>query len=234
MANSNEKISIIVPVYNEEKTVGKVVKALKSLNLGIAKEIVIVDDCSRDNTKSTLLRLKSQDNELNIFFHDKNKGKGLAIKTGLEHVSGSIIAIQDADLEYNMENLRELIQPILRNETKVVYGSRFLKKNKKGYFSFYLGNRFLSFVTSILYFKWITDMETCYKVFRREILDGIQLKCSRFDFEPEITSKILKKGYSIKELPIEYNPRNKSEGKHITVKDGLIALKYLVKYRFFD
>ncbi len=229
-----EKISIIIPVYNEEKTLRKVINKIIALDLNTDKEIIIVDDGSEDKTKAILLKLKGKNHKIKIYFHKTNSGKGSAIRTGLKNVKGSIITIQDADLEYDVNNLKELIKPILEEEFDVVYGSRFMKENEKGKFLFYLGNNFLSLVTSILYSQKITDMETCYKLFRKDILKGIKLECMGFEFEPEITSKILRKGHHIKEIPIDYFPRSRSEGKKIKMKDGLIALMCLIKYKFFQ
>lgn len=230
------KLSIIIPAYNEEKNILKVLNNVKKVNLGkITKEIIIVDDFSTDSTRKILSKLK--DKSTKIFFHQKNQGKGAAIRTGLKHTTGGIITIQDADLEYNPEEYPKLLKPILENKTKVVYGSRLaaIKMNlKKMYKLHYLGNIFLTIMTNILYGAKITDMETCYKVFRREVIENIKLKAKRFDFEPEITAKILKKGYKIIEIPISFVGRTFNEGKKITWRDGIKALYYLVKYRFVD
>jgi glycosyltransferase involved in cell wall biosynthesis len=225
------KLSIIIPVYNEEKSILEVINKVKKVNISITKEIIIVDDFSTDNTKNILNKL----NNLKIFFHQKNRGKGSAIRTALKHATGDIILIQDADLEYDPQEYQKLLTPILENRTKVVYGSRSnaIKKNlKKMYKLHYLGNLFLTIMTNILYGTKITDMETGYKVFRKEVIQNINLKSKRFDFEPEITAKILKKGYKIVEVPIDFMGRKFNEGKKITWKDGVKALYYLIKYRF--
>ena len=226
------KLSIIIPVYNEERTVREVVEKVKNLKLPVQKEIIVVNDGSKDNSQKLLSKIRNKD--VILIFHKKNMGKGMAIRTGLKRAKGDIIAIQDADLEYNSSNLNYLIKPIMDGKAEVVYGSRFLKSNKIGSLSFYFANKILSIITSILYLKKITDMETCYKVFNKSVLKNINLKCRRFEFEPEFTAKILKKGYKILELPIDYNPRTKVQGKKIKVKDGIIALWTLLKYRFSD
>lgn len=230
------KLSIIIPVYNEEKSILEAINKVKRVKLeNITKEIIIIDDFSTDNTKEILTKLK--DSSLKIFFHQKNQGKGAAIRTALKYATGDIILIQDADLEYDPIEYEKLLKPIIENETKVVYGSRLnaIKKNlQKMYKLHYLGNLFLTIMTNILYGAKITDMETGYKVFRKEVIENINLKAKRFDFEPEITAKILKKGYKITEVPINFIGRGFNEGKKITWKDGVKALYYLIKYRFTD
>ena len=230
------KLSIIVPAYNEEKTILKVINRVKSVKLGnIKKEIIVVDDFSRDGTRKLLKTL--QDRKLKIFFHEKNKGKGAAIRTALKHATGDIMLIQDADLEYDPKEYRKLLEPIIYGKAKVVYGSRLeaIRRNlKKMYKLHYFGNLFLTAITRVLYGAKITDMETGYKVFKKEVIKNINLKAKRFDFEPEITAKILKKGYKITEVPIDFMGRKFSEGKKITWKDGVKALLYLIKYRLID
>jgi len=230
------KLSVIIPVYNEEKNISKVINKVDNVNLmGITKEIIIVDDFSTDNTKKILSELKNPN--LKIFFHQENQGKGSAIRTGLKHGTGDIILIQDADSEYDPNDYEKLLKPILENETKVVYGSRIdaIKKDIKNMYKMhYLGNIFLTNFTNFLYNANITDMETGYKVFKKEVIENIDLKAKRFDFEPEITAKILKNGYKIKEVPISFVGRKFNEGKKITWMDGLKALYYLLKYRFTD
>ena len=229
------KLTVIIAVYNEEKSILEVINKVKNVKLnGIEKEIIIVDDFSTDDTRKILEELNG---DLKIFFHQKNQGKGAAIRTALKHATGDIILIQDADYEYNPTEYEKLLKPIIENETKVVYGSRLnaIKKNlQKMYKLHYLGNLFLTIMTNILYGAKITDMETGYKVFRKEVIENINLKAKRFDFEPEITAKILKKGYKITEVPINFIGRNFDEGKKITWKDGIKALFYLIKYRFTD
>ena len=229
------KLSIIIPAYNEEKSILDVINKVKKVNLGdITKEIIIVDDFSTDNTKKILAELKD---DSKIFFHQKNQGKGTAIRTALKHATGDIIIIQDADMEYNPEEYPKLLKPIIENQTKVVYGSRLaaIRKNLKNMYKLhYFGNMFLTVMTNILYGTKITDMETGYKVFRKEVIENMELKARRFDFEPEITAKILKRGYKIIEIPINFVGRKFDEGKKITWKDGIKAFYYLVKYRFVD
>ena len=234
------KLSIIIPVYNEKNTILKVIKKVKNIKTrNIKKELIVVDDFSTDNTRDILKRLN--DKTVKVLYHKKNMGKGAAIRTAIAHSTGDIIAIQDADLEYEPANIVKLLQPILNGNADVVYGSRFLGKKlslfgsgKTMYPHHWIGNRGLTLITNILYFTSITDMETGYKVFKREVIKNINLKANRFDFEPEITAKILKKGYKIKEVPIDFTPRSFKEGKKITWKDGLKAAYYLLKYRFFD
>ena len=230
------KLTIIIPVFNEENTILKVIRRVKNTKLGnIKKEIIVVDDFSVDGTKTALSKLKN--NGLRVIFHEKNKGKGTAIRTALKHAKGDIILIQDADLEYNPKEYRKLLNPILKGRAKVVYGSRAasIRKNlEKMYKLHYFGNLFLTVITNMLYGVKITDMETGYKVFRKEVIGGMELRSKRFDFEPEITAKMLKKGYKIMEVPIDFMGRKFSEGKKITWKDGVKAFFYLIKYRFTD
>jgi glycosyltransferase involved in cell wall biosynthesis len=225
-------ISFIIPIYNEEKTIGVVLEKLSNLNIGLDKEILVVDDGSSDDSVKIVKEIQKDILGLKLIVHKKNSGKGAALRTGFENASGDIVTIQDADLEYNIEDFVNLIKPIIMGKAKVVYGSRFLKKNKKGYGLFYFGNRFLSLITSILYFTRVTDMETCYKVFDGSVAKWLKIERNGFDVEPEITSKILKAGYEIIELPIDYSPRSILEGKKIKVHDGFVALWALIKYRF--
>ena len=231
-----QKLSIIIPVYNEEKTIKQVIEKVKNVKLkDFSKEIIIVEDCSTDKTKDILKYLK--DYSLKIFFHDINKGKGAAVRTGLKNSTGDIILIQDADLEYNPEEYSKLLEPFEDRNVKVVYGSRLevIRKNlSKMYKLHYFGNLILTLLTNIFYGTKISDMETGYKVFRKEVMKNINLKSRRFDLEPEITAKILKKGYKIHEVPIDFHGRKFDEGKKITWKDGIKAVYYLVKYRFMD
>lgn len=238
------KLSIIIPVYNEEKTLLKLLKKVESVELPyfrekkIEKEIILVDDCSKDKSREILKKIEKKHK---VLYHKKNMGKGTALRTGLKHITGDIILIQDADLEYNPEDYPKLIKPLLEGKTKVVYGSRFkskkghLKKRNLTYMLHCVGNWGLTLITSILFFTKLTDMETCYKVFTKEVLNKIgKLRAKRFDFEPEITAKILKKGFKIKEVPIDYYSRDFSEGKKITWRDGVKAAWFIIKYRFVD
>ena len=230
------KLSVIIPVYNEERTIKKVIEKVKKTKLNnISKEIVVVDDCSNDSTREMLKNIN--DGSLKIFFHKKNMGKGAAIKTGLKNSTGDIILIQDADLEYNPDEYGKLLKPIIDNKTKVVYGSRLeaIRKDMESMYKLhYFGNMFLTQVTNLLYGAKISDMETCYKVFRREVIKNVNLRANRFDFEPEITTKILKRGYRIYEVPISFSGRKFDEGKKITWVDGIKALYCLIKYRLVD
>ena len=226
------KVNIIVPVFNEEKTLGLVLTKLKQLDLRrleVKKEIVVVNDGSTDGSKKILSGIKG----IKLFNHSSNKGKGAAVKTGISSSNGEIIIIQDADLECNPKYIPFILEPIVKGKSEIVYGSRFLKEGNKQVVLFHeFGNIFLSFATSFLYNSKITDMETGYKVFRREVIKDINLKANRFDFEPEITAKILKKGYKIHEVSISFVGRKFKEGKKITWRDGIKAAYYLIKYRF--
>lgn len=227
-----KKLSIIIPVYNERKTILDLIQIVKNVNLinNLEKEIIIIDDYSTDGTR---LLLKNIENEHKIFYHHKNQGKGAAVRTALKEISGDIIIIQDADLEYNPHEYNDLLKPILAGETAVVYGSRFLKKHQPRYRLFYQGNLFLSWLLSFLHGQKITDIETCYKMIKREALDGIILKSNRFNFEPEITIKLLRRGHKILELPISYQSRSFAEGKKIKWHDGLAAIICIIKNRFY-
>lgn len=225
------KLSIIIPVFNEEKTIEALIKKVEAISLPIEKEIIVVDDGSSDNTKEILLKLR---NQFNFIFkeHKENRGKGAAIKTGLQETSGDIILIQDADLEYDPNDYQKLIEPFLNQKAEVVYGSRQLGKNKRGSWSFYWGGRVLTLVANLLYGLKITDESTGYKVFKREIIENLDLESEGFEFCPEVTAKIGKRRIKIYEVPISYQPRSKKEGKKIKWKDGLKALWVLIKYKF--
>lgn len=226
------KLSIIIPVYNERKYFLTLLNKVKKVNLGkIKKEIIIVEDCSTDGTREMLKKLK--DKSVKIIFQEKNGGKGTAVRTGLKHVTGDIIIIQDADLEYDPNEYTKLIKPILEGRTKVVYGNRIHKGQRHRYYFFYLGNILISLFTTILYGKKINDVETCYKMFTKDVIKGMKLRGKTFDLDPEITAKILRKTKII-EVPINYKSRSIDEGKKISWKDGVMALWYLTKYRFVD
>ena len=236
------KLSIIIPVYNEEQTtkelLGRVIKV--RLPKLIKKEIIIIDDGSTDSSSSEIRSATSADEirNLKIFSHAKNLGKGAAIQTGLSYATGDLIIIQDADLEYDPNDYTRLLEPILNKRAKIVYGSRlityplrFWGSNKTVLPMNLIANKILVFLTNLLYGSNLTDMETCYKLFPKDILKRIDIKSRGFDFEPEITAKILKNGLNIYEVPITTIPRTYKEGKKITWKDGFIAIWTLFKYR---
>lgn len=225
------KLSVVIPVYNEKNTIKEILRQVRSVDLGdIDKEIVVVDDYSTDGSID-ILKLEA-DSSIKVVRHEKNQGKGAAVRTGLANTTGDMIIIQDADLEYDPEDYLKLIDPVLKGKATVVYGSRFTGERRNMLYWHYVGNRFLSFVTNILYNTTLSDMETCYKLFSRDAIDGITIKSNKFDFEPEITAKILRKGIRIYEVPISYAGREADEGKKITWRDGLPALWALTKYRF--
>ncbi len=227
-----ETLSIIIPVYNEKKTIQALIeKVRKADTLGLKKELIIVDDGSNDGTGDLLKKI----NNAKVFFHENNKGKGAAIRTGLQHARGDILLIQDADLEYDPNDYKALLEPLIAKKTDVVYGSRFVQSKifpKNMYYAHCLGNMVLTGMTNVLYSANLSDMETCYKVMRKEAVKGLQLSSMRYDIEPELTAKLLKKGFSIHEVPIRFEPRSFEEGKKINWKDGLVAAWTLVKYRF--
>jgi len=231
-SNKIKSISIIIPVYNEEKTLKEILRqVLKADTLGLKRELVIVNDGSKDRTKDILEKLKNK--QLKILHHRKNKGKGAAIRTAIKHATGDIILIQDADLEYHPEDYPKLIAPFLKDNAQVVYGSRELsKRNRHNYFLFHLGGQTVTRFTNFLFFSRLTDVPTCYKAFRREVITNIPLRCKRFEFCPEITAKILKNKIKIVEVPIKYSSRTKKEGKKIKFKDGFQAIWTLIYYRF--
>jgi glycosyltransferase involved in cell wall biosynthesis len=225
-------LSVIVPVFNERTTLNEIIRRMRAVDLPLDREIVIIDDGSDDGSDKVLGAM--QDSTVRVLRHPGNRGKGAAIRTGLEVVRGDLVLIQDADLEYDPEDWPKLLNPVLRGRAKVVYGSRFTGERKNMLFWHWVGNRFLSLVTNVLYNTTISDMETCYKLFDRTVLDGMTLRAERFDFEPEVTAKVLRRGYRVYEVPISYNGREFDEGKKITWKDGIGALKTLVKYRFIS
>ena len=231
------KLSIIIPVYNEVNTLEKILKNIEQVNTeGIKKEIILVDDGSTDGTRELLSRLETL-NIYKISYHDKNMGKGAAIRTGLKLITGEIVIIQDADLEYDPGDYLKLLVPFKENNADVVYGSRFADSENKNTFGLLqkLGNMSLTLLTNLLYGSNITDMETCYKVFRYDVIKNINIKSNRFDFEPEISAKIMKNKYKIVEISIKYNKRSYHEGKKIKFfKDGTIALLTLLRYRIID
>jgi glycosyltransferase involved in cell wall biosynthesis len=229
-ASRYRKLSVIVPVYNERNTVAEIVRQMRAVDLPLEREIVIVDDGSIDGTRDILEQLA--DSTVRVILHPTNRGKGAAIRTGLAQVSGELVLIQDADLEYDPEDWPKLLAPVLRGRARVVYGSRFTGERRNMLFLHWVGNRLLSLITNVLYNTTLSDMETCYKLFDRELLGQIDLRANRFDFEPEVTAKLLRLGVRIYEVPISYSGREFEEGKKITWRDGLGAVATLVKYRF--
>ena len=229
-SSSYRKLSVIVPVFNERNTMAEIMRRMRAVELPLEREFIVVDDGSTDGTRQVLAQLG--DSTVKIVLHQANRGKGAAIRTGLEHVTGDLVLIQDADLEYDPEDWLRMLTPILRGKATVVYGSRFTGERRNMLFLHWIGNRALSLVTNILYNTTLSDMETCYKLFDRRVLDGITIRSDRFDFEPEITAKILRKGVRIYEVPISYTGREVHEGKKITWRDGFAAVYALVKFRF--
>ena len=235
------KLSVLVPVYNEERTLEEVVRRVCAVQM--AKEIILVDDASKDRSREILDRLKDQSrrandplNQIKVFFQSENQGKGAAIKTAISHVTGDVVIVQDADLEYDPKDYPALLEPIQDGSADVVYGTRFAGGGAHRVLFFWhsLGNRTLTLLSNMLTNLNLSDMEVGYKVFRAEVLKSIELKSNRFGFEPEITMKLAKKRYRFYEVPISYHGRTYEEGKKITWKDGLAALYCMIRFRFSD
>jgi glycosyltransferase involved in cell wall biosynthesis len=225
-------ISVIIPVYNEVKNINEIIKRVQTTKL--ASEIVIVDDGSKDGTRDILQALNGK-KKVRVILHDKNQGKGAAVFTGMKAARGEILLIQDADLEYDPRDYPSLLKPIQEGLADVVYGSRFLGgPHRVTMFWHQVANKLLTLMTNILYDSILTDMETGYKVFRRNVIEGMTIKAKRFNFEPEFTAKILKRKHRIYEVPISFNPRDYTEGKKIKLKDAFEAVWTLIKYRFVD
>ena len=226
------EVSVIIPVYNETRTIEEIVRRVKAQN--VAKEILIVDDGSTDGTRQ-ILESMNEVGETRVIFHDRNLGKGAAVRTGINNASGDVLLIQDADLEYDPRDYASLLQPIEEGLADVVYGSRFLGAARRPVMFWHMvANKLLTFLTNILYNTILTDMETGYKVFKKEVIEGVNLRANRFDFEPEFTAKILKRKVRVFEVPIVFNPRDYNEGKKIGLKDAFQAVWSLLKYRIVD
>lgn len=248
---TNPKVSVVIPVYNEKPTIDEILRRV--LDTDVRKEVIIVDDCSTDGTRQILESMAARQahgeasapaqdggdtialGDLRFFFQTPNQGKGAALRRGFGQATGEIVLVQDADLEYDPRDYAVLLGPIIDGRADVVYGSRFLSGPQRvHYFWHYVANRMLTLLSDIFTNLKLTDMETCYKVFRREVLAGIELKSDRFGFEPEITAKIAKRNWRIYEVPISYAGRTYEEGKKITWKDGVQALWCIIRYKFSD
>jgi glycosyltransferase involved in cell wall biosynthesis len=227
-----ELLSIIVPVYNEEATVRQVIDRLLTIDLPVAREILVVNDGSTDGTRAVLDGMAERPGTLRIVHAAVNGGKGRAIRTGFEQARGTIVAIQDADLELDPAQLKDLVAPILAGETSVVYGSRFLAGVPDAPWLTIVANKVLTALTNLLYGSRITDMETCYKIMRADVARGLRLEANRFDIEPEITAKVLRRGLTIAERPVRFEPRSRAQGKKIGWRDGVRALEVLARHRF--
>jgi glycosyltransferase involved in cell wall biosynthesis len=226
------KLSVVIPVFNEKETVAEIVRRVKAT--GLASEIILVDDGSTDGTREILRALESPPSVV-VLFHEHNKGKGASLRTGFQKAAGDVILVQDADLEYNPAEYPALLEPIESGQADVVYGSRFLgSKRRVTMFWHMVANQLLTLATNILYNSILSDMETGYKVFRAGLIKSVPLRANRFDFEPEITAKVLKRKARLFEIPISFNPREYSEGKKIGLVDAFAAVWALLKYRFFD
>jgi len=229
------KLSIVIPVYNEMATLEEIIRLVTAVDTGLERELVLVDDCSRDGSREKLMAIKDQHPEWKVVFHEFNRGKGAALRSGFAAASGDIILVQDADLEYDPKDYPKLLGPILDGHADVVYGSRFIGggPHRVVYFWHSMGNRVLTLLSNMMTDINLTDMEVCYKVFRREVLDSITLCEDRFGFEVEVTAKVARgKRWRIYEVPIAYYGRSYAEGKKITWKDGVRAMWCILKYRF--
>jgi glycosyltransferase involved in cell wall biosynthesis len=225
-------LSVIMPVFNERATVAEIIRRMRAVQLpgNLNPQIIVVDDGSSDGSDKVLRAL--EDSTVRVVTHQQNQGKGAAIRTGMALATGDLLLIQDADLEYDPDDWPRLLDPVLKGKARVVYGSRFTGERKNMLPLHWAGNRFLSLVTNVLYSSTLSDMETCYKLFDAQVIEGMTVVSNRFDFEPEITAKVLRRGHRIYEVPISYAGREVDEGKKITWRDGFGALKALIKFRF--
>lgn len=231
-------LSIIIPAYNEEKTIAELLQRVLDADLGegIDRELIVVNDCSTDSTERIVQSFIAAHPQAPITYlvHDRNQGKGMAVRTGIQAVTGDYVVMQDADLELDPNDFARMLPHLLSGQYRVVYGSRFLaEENSHTYFSYQLGGKFLSVMTNLLYDQRITDEPTCYKMFDAGLLKSIPLDCKGFEFCPEVTAKVSRLGYKIKEVPIRYYPRSIEEGKKLRLRDGLKAIGTLLKYRFW-
>ena len=227
------KISIIMPVYNEIATIEEIISRVMAT--GHIEEIIIIDDGSSDGTRNFLTDYVTDKPEIKLIFHETNLGKGAAVRNGIKAAQAELVLIQDADLEYDPRDYDALMQPILEGKADVVYGSRFMGSPRRStMFWHMIANKLLTLMTNILFDSILTDMETCYKLFKREVIQSLVLRSNRFDIEPEITAKILKGKFRIFEVPISFNPREYDEGKKIGLKDAFAAIWALLRYRLFD
>jgi glycosyltransferase involved in cell wall biosynthesis len=237
-------VSVVIPVYREKRTIHEILRRVRAVP--IRKEIIVVDDFSTDGTREILREMSERDGDLKVIYHSRNQGKGAALRSGFREATGQIVIVQDADLEYDPAQYPQLIQPIIEDRADVVYGSRFIGETHRVlYFRHYLANRFLTFLSNLFTNLNLTDMEVCYKVFRREVIQGITLRSNRFGFEPEVTAKVARfrfrgedgqpsRGCRIYEIPVSYHGRTYREGKHIRPKDGIQALYCILRYAFAD
>lgn len=226
------KLSVVIPVYNERRTIEEIIRRVEGV--AIEKEIIVVDDCSTDGTRDVLKKLEDR-NEIKVIYQPRNQGKGAALREGFKHATGDIIVVQDADLEYDPREYPQLIAPIVEGKADVVYGSRFLSgPHRVLFFWHYVGNKILTTLSNMLTDLNLSDMETCYKAFRADVIKRIKLRENRFGFEPEVTAKIARMGCRVYEVPISYHGRDYSQGKKINWKDGVAAICCILKYRFID
>jgi glycosyltransferase involved in cell wall biosynthesis len=223
-------LTVVIPVYNERATVAEIIRRIRAVDIPLTLQVIVVDDGSSDGSDKVLQAL--EDSTVRVIRHTHNQGKGAAVRTGMEAMTGDLLLIQDADLEYDPDDWPLLLDPILKGKARVVYGSRFTGERKNMLPLHWFGNRMLSLVTNVLYSSTLSDMETCYKLFDAEVLKGITLVSDRFEFEPEITAKVMRRGFRIYEVPISYAGREANEGKKITWRDGFGAMAALIRFRF--